>query len=323
MARFSIQPVLICLGGLLALVSGMPQARNGGPRAPPGRPSAESQVRVGPGPGDGSGRGESEVYRCPGCDTPFTTVTSLRQHRARRAFLAGKEPEDSEARDKILLCAPDDRRPPVVSLWQAAGQRAGGRVQNRSRADGPVSAGYFGILGGLSDSDAESHDSSGRRSVAGPSRSRSPSPHANVPSPSAADAGAVPLPCPPAAAAAPSVAARAPPPALGVRFTPYLRPRAAFRPVPVPVARWLLAPCPHGPACALSARRSRCSLPSRGHRIRALPGTAHSPITAQFPCRSTRTVPARPVRHARAFQVRPARLSRPDHFLRLILIDIY
>ena len=301
----------------------MPQARNGGPRAPPGRPSAESQVRVGPGPGDGSGRGESEVYRCPGCDTPFTTVTSLRQHRARRAFLAGKVPEDSEAREKYLLCAPDDRRPPVVSLWQAAGQRAGGRVQNRSRADGPVSAGYFGILGGLSDSDAESHDSSGRRSVAGPSRSRSRSPNANVPSPSAADAGAVPLPCPPAAAAAPSVAARAPPPALGVRFTPYLRPRAAFRPVPVPVARRHLAPCPHSPACALSARRSRCSRPSRGHRIRALPGTAHSPITAQFPCRSTRTVPARPVRHARAFQVRPARLSRPDHFLILILIDIY
>jgi hypothetical protein len=224
MARSSVtSSVLIFFAGLLAHVAGMPQA---GPRMVQSGSTGGTQTRnsqaFGPGGrmvGDGS-----RAFRCPGCDEAFTSEYALRQHRARYSFFDSRADRSGTARSGCAL----DKRVPIVSRWEAAGQRAGGRVHNTSDA---VSKALKGRFGSDSDSgpDSESGPDPGRAAAGSPQPSEPPLPsEAGARSPTDSPSRMRSpvsnyLPSPPPAAAAPGASQQPPLPRLD-------RPQVRVRP---------------------------------------------------------------------------------------------
>ena len=209
MAR-TMAGVLICLAGMLTLVVGMPQARtrNSGPGVRPGQNS--SGLGLGAESGDGGPGPQSKAFACPGCSAMFDSRRALDSHRGRYTALLARFRMTSPGQVYLREgCAGDDR-PPIVSTWQATGQRAGGRVQNVGGA-GARPKGTKGDEYHSTDSeDLEPQPDSDAAGGAARSRSRSPrsdhrpsTPHspgpaaAAVPAPWAAAPPAVPaLPVP-------------------------------------------------------------------------------------------------------------------------------
>ena len=157
MARSSVTSVLIFFSGLLALVAGMPQAR---PRAPQtGRPRTGGpgpQAGAGPGPGGSGSHWEtggdgSRVYQCPVCGDPFGSEYGVRQHRSRRVVVGLEDSQTGRSKCAIVKRGPIA----VVSSWEAAGQKAGGRVHNSSGAVSKALQGHFATSDSDSDPDPQ------------------------------------------------------------------------------------------------------------------------------------------------------------------------
>ena len=217
MARSSVtSSVLIFFAGLLAHVAGMPRA---GPRMVQSGPTGGTQNSQAFGPGGRVVGDGSRAFRCPGCDEAFTSEYALRQHRARYSFFDSRADRSGTARSGCAL----DKRVPIVSRWEAAGQRAGGRVQNTS---GAVSKALKGLF---ENSDSESGPDPGRAAAGPPQPSEPPLPsEAGARSPTDSPSRMRSpvsnyLPSPPPAAAAPGASQQPPLPRLD-------RPQVRVRP---------------------------------------------------------------------------------------------
>ncbi len=163
---------MIFFAGLLAHVAGMPRA---GPRIvqsgrhPTGGLGIQNSQAFGPG-GRVIGYG-SRAFRCPGCNEAFASEYALHQHRASLSLDSRSGTAPLATRSGCAL----DERGPIVSRWEAAGQRAGGRVHNTS---GAVSKSLKGRFKSDSDSgpDSESGAVADSGQDPGPAAAGSPQP---------------------------------------------------------------------------------------------------------------------------------------------------